>query len=505
MSLKPIRLRLACFIGLALTLPGTAAHLAALVPPRITPTVSLQHASVFMGEATSFSVNSIGTAPLSYQWRLDGHDLPGQTSKTLALANAQPADEGDYTVVVANEAGSALSEPARLWVVPPLSSVLRGTFTNQVGQRLPYYYMLPTDYDAARRYPLFCRFHGSGGSVLTKPGSAGLRLGSYKQQATDPAILVFPTRWSDGEDWTDPYLKLTSGLLDQLISQFRIDTNRVYVAGASQGVHAAWDLLGMRPGFFAAAFFQAGWSGNALPKAIKDVPLWIGCAADDEIVGVDESRNMVAALRRSGGTPTYTEYTSGGHVGGIVMHILTPVANDWLLAQRRGVPPTHEPHISITRPTGGGIHATGGTNLNIGGGASALDRAVTKVTWENTTTGTKGAALGTNTWSVGGIPLKSSRTNLILVTATTTSWAPAYRGATTFSGALTVIQSPLSATLVLQGKNVLLNWTGGGPPYLVQHATDLVTGDWTDVLQDATPPVTLPLTGQAGFHRVVGQ
>ena len=485
---------------------SAAAHLTVLVPPRITPTVSLQHASVFAGAKASFSVNSSGTEPFSYQWRLDGRDLPGETTKTITLASAQPADEGDYTVVVANGAGSVISEPVRLAVVAPLSSLIRGTFTNQAGLRLPYFYWVPTDYDSGRSYPLFCRFHGAGGDV-SSPGGApeGLQLASYRLQETDPAVLVFPTRWFAAEDWTDQYLQLTSGLLDQLISQFSIDTNRVYLAGSSQGVHAAWDLLGMRPGFFAAAYMGAGWMGNFPATAIKDVPLWVGHAADDAILEVGDSRTLVATLRRAGGNPIYTEYASGGHVGGILMHMRTPAMNDWLLAQRRGVPPTYGPTVSVTSPTRGAIHATGGTNLNIGGGAAALDRAVTKVAWENTANGTKGTALGTNTWSVTGVPLKSNRTNLILVTATTTSWAPAYRGNTTFNGVLAVVQSPLSATLVLQGENALLNWTGGGPPYLIQQATDLATGDWTDVLPGATPPVTLPLTGQPGFHRVIGQ
>jgi predicted esterase len=407
--------------------------------------------------------------------------------------------------MVSNQAGSVISDPARLAVVPPLSSLIRGNFTNQVGQRIPYYYWLPTNYNAAQSYSLLCRFHGSGGDVTQKvTGPDGLQLASYRRQTSDPAILVFPTRWFAGEDWTDQYLKLTSELLDQLISQFNINTNRVYVAGFSQGVHAAWDLLGMRPGFFAAAYFGAGWAGNVPPSVIKGVPLWIGCAADDEVVGVSQSRSMVTALRRAGGNPIYTEYNSGGHNGGFQMHMRTPAMNDWLLAQRRGVLPTYEPQISITSPTREAIHTTGGTNLNLGGSAAALGRDVTKVAWENTANGARGTATGTNAWNATGVPLRGGRTNLIIVTATTTSWAPAFGGTTTFNDALTVIQAPIQATLTLHGTNALLNWTGGGPPYRVQRTTDLSGGAWVDLLPDATPPVSFPLDGTAGFYRIIG-
>jgi hypothetical protein len=63
----------------------------------------------------------------------------------------------------------------------------------------------------------------------------------------------------------------------------------------------------------------------------------------------------------------------------------------------------------------------------------------------------------------------------------------------------------LHATLVVQGSDATLNWTGGVPPYRVQRATDLTLGDWTDVLTNAVPPVTLPLERQTDFYRVVGQ
>ena len=47
--------------------------------------------------------------------------------------------------------------------------------------------------------------------------------------------------------------------------------------------------------------------------------------------------------------------------------------------------------------------------------------------------------------------------------------------------------------------------TGGGPPFRIQRATDLIAADWTEFLPDATPPVILSVTGPCGFYRIVGQ
>jgi len=175
----------------------------------------------------------------------------------------------------------------------------------------------------------------------------------------------------------------------------------------------------------------------------------------------------------------------------------------WLLAQRRGVASTNEPLLSITAPTPQAALATGATNLSLSGSAAALGRAVIRVTWTNYANNATGVAAGTNDWSVRNIPLVAGRTNVVVVVGTTTSWAPAFGGNTTFNAALTVIQAPIRATLTLQGTGALLNWTGGGPPYRVQRRTDLIVGAWTDFLPDATPPVSLPLDGTAGFYRII--
>ena len=301
------------------------------------------------------------------------------------------------------------------------------------------------------------------------------------------------------------YVQQATNLLDSLIAQFNIDTNRLYVGGGSAGVPPAWDLLGSRRGFFAGAVLFAGNPGSTSATSLRDVPLWAFCARDDEYGCLGGVRSLVRSLRVAGGKPVYTEYQTGGHLGGIWMAMSTPAAVDWLLAQRRGLAPTNEPLLSITSPTQQPVLLTGARNLNLAGTAAALGRDVVRVTWTNFANNAKGVATGTDLWSVTNILLVSSRTNVITVDGTTTSWAPAFGGNTTFNDTLTVVCYPIRATLTLQGTNALLSWTGGGPPYRVQRATDLAVGDWTDYLTGATPPVTLPSDGTAEFYRITGQ
>jgi alpha-tubulin suppressor-like RCC1 family protein len=62
-----------------------------------------------------FRAAATGARPLSYQWQLNGVDLPGATGPLLVLDSARNA--GDYRVVVTNQLGTATSSAATLTLV----------------------------------------------------------------------------------------------------------------------------------------------------------------------------------------------------------------------------------------------------------------------------------------------------------------------------------------------------------------------------------------------------
>src|SRR6185295_249285 len=68
------------------------------------PVISVQpqNQTVTSGSSASFSVTANGTAPLSYQWRLNGVALNRATNSSLVLANVQSFSGGEYAVVVQN-------------------------------------------------------------------------------------------------------------------------------------------------------------------------------------------------------------------------------------------------------------------------------------------------------------------------------------------------------------------------------------------------------------------
>jgi len=73
-------------------------------------------ATAYVGDTATLRVSATGTAPLSYQWRLAGLPLPGQTNATLTLAGLRLEDAGAYSVEVLSPFFSRLSADAVLAV-----------------------------------------------------------------------------------------------------------------------------------------------------------------------------------------------------------------------------------------------------------------------------------------------------------------------------------------------------------------------------------------------------
>ncbi len=166
-----------------------------------------------------------------------------------------------------------------------------------------------------------------------------------------PAYLLAPQCpagkwWSSGEydrtnfrmaynPETTTEQELIMEVVQELIASEKVDPDRVYVSGLSMGGAGTWDLLAHYPESFAAAVPICGPTSAEFAQHIPDIPTWVFHGADDSVVPVEQSREIVEALRQGGKRVIYTEFEGVDHNSWDFVFSEGMYVLDWLFSQVR--------------------------------------------------------------------------------------------------------------------------------------------------------------------------
>ncbi|NPV63084.1 MAG: hypothetical protein HPY61_10750 [Methanotrichaceae archaeon] len=192
--------------GLAIS---SAAELTIETPPSIV--VSPQGQTVCEGSEVTFSVQAAGTEPLSYQWSREGAEIAGANSSLYSISSASIDVAGSYAVVVSNNCGQAVSEPATLnvkmapsiMIGPKSQTVCEGSqvaFSVEAVGTEPFSYQwsrdgieIPGANGSTYEIPAAMTDSAGGYSVLVKNGCGQAISGAAALEIyVKPSILVQP-------------------------------------------------------------------------------------------------------------------------------------------------------------------------------------------------------------------------------------------------------------------------------------------------------------------------
>lgn len=216
---------------------------------------------------------------------------------------------------------------------------------------MPYRLFRPK---TAGRLPLVMFLHGSGGlgtdnlKQLTLGNVFGTRVWLLPEnQRRFPCFVVAPQTdrgWVNYDYTAQPAREIVGfgdgaraalEIVDALCREFPIDDRRIYVAGQSMGGSGVWNVIANRRRFVAAAIVCCGSRSTETGAEAVDTPLWMFHGDADQTVPVGVSRERVAARRKAGGRPLYSEYAGVDH--NVWQWAFTePELPAWVFSQRRG-------------------------------------------------------------------------------------------------------------------------------------------------------------------------
>ena len=220
--------------------------------------------------------------------------------------------------------------------------------TNSAGGNLPYVVMKPSNWDAKKKYPLLIFLHGSGERGDDNQNQLKWGREWMEKAVTEyQAIVVAPQcpgdcRWVE-VDWGLPThdmpkemskpMRLLFEALPGIEKDFAVDPARRAIGGLSMGGYGAWDALSRKPTYFAAGIVICGGADEQQAKALAKIPVWIFHGDADGTVPVIRARNIVAALKKAGGKPKYTEYPGVDHFSWVPA-FTEPDLLKWLFQQK---------------------------------------------------------------------------------------------------------------------------------------------------------------------------
>lgn len=206
------------------------------------------------------------------------------------------------------------------------------------GQEHRYVLYVPESLDLARPAPLVVFLHGKGecGTDNHAQLRVGLPPALLAQPKRWPCLVLIPQRPDPEKQWED-YDGMLMAQLQAVQRDYRIDPNRIYVTGLSQGGHGTWAFGARHPDRWAALAPICGYGDPAqIAGSIKDIPTWAFHGGKDDAVPPAQSEAMVAALVDAGNTSArLTVFPDAGHNSWDRVYRDSGLA-EWMLAITKG-------------------------------------------------------------------------------------------------------------------------------------------------------------------------
>ncbi len=193
-----------------------------------------------------------------------------------------------------------------------LPSALSPALSGHTRPPCHYFLFVPEKYASApadRKWPMLIVLHGAGGNM--KVGFPAIT----KVAEDRGYILVSPSYRADGAWWKPDAREFLVKVVEDVCAKYRVDRDRVAIAGVSNGAAGAWVAAKIKPELYRAVISISGmFEGRPEPTPSEGPPVFIVHGARDGVIPVTFSRNAFKAFEKVRPGTEYKEYPRDGHL-----------------------------------------------------------------------------------------------------------------------------------------------------------------------------------------------
>ena len=159
---------------------------------------------------------------------------------------------------------------------------------------------LPPGFAARATWPAIVFLHGAGecGRDGTAPTRIGLGPALSARPGRWPFVVVFPQKPRPEEEWEERE-RMVLAVVDKARKEFKIDPQRIALAGLSQGGHGAWMIGARHPERWSCLVPICGYGrARTVASRVAHLPVWAFHGLRDDLVNPEDSRQIAAEIAR---------------------------------------------------------------------------------------------------------------------------------------------------------------------------------------------------------------
>lgn len=249
---------------------------------------------------------------------------------------------------VTRPSGAPVSGPAPI-AVPEEEPVRQGLAFESIdvdGETLRYAVYVPPSVDFDAPAPLIVFLHGrmESGRDGVKQTSVGLFPAALNQPEKWAFVILMPQKPEQGRTWAS-LEPAVMAMLARERGRMKIDPDRMYLSGLSQGGAGTWAIGARHPEVFAAIAPVCGFADDGeiagIGRGLAGTPVWAFHGQKDSVVPVSRTIALVDAVKAARGTgskvpePKLTIYPEVDHNSWDNAY-RNEELGAWLLSHRRG-------------------------------------------------------------------------------------------------------------------------------------------------------------------------